>query len=150
MTAPLTDAEQTLVSKAGPAITEAVIHRKIAQQAAEKAAREAAPDDPDKTANAVGAAMLAEAITVPVIPWLIADDVTSEAAASLMAEQGGRLAVLSAEGGIFATIARRYSQGTANLDVFLKGWSGDMLRVDRKSREPEYIAAPALTLGLCV
>ena len=53
--------------------------------------------------------MNAEAITVPAMPRLVADDVTSEAAASLLAEQGGRLAVLSAEGGIFTTLAGRYS-----------------------------------------
>ena len=62
-------------------------------------------------ADAIAAAQLAEAITVPVMPRLIADDVTPEAAASLLAEQGGRLAVLSAEGGIFSTLAGRYSGG---------------------------------------
>ena len=39
------------------------------------------------------------------MPRLVADDITPEAAASLLAEQGGRLAVLSAEGGIFTTLA---------------------------------------------
>jgi replicative DNA helicase len=87
---------------------------------------------------------------VPVMPRLIADDITTEAAASLLAEQGGRLAVLSAEGGIFSTLAGRYSGSVPSLEVFLKGHSGDMLRVDRKGRPPEYIPQPALTLGLCV
>ena len=83
------------------------------------------------------------------MPRLVADDITVEAAASLLAEQGGRLAVLSPEGGIFATLAGRYS-GTPNLEVFLKGHSGDLLRVDRKGRPPEHVTAPALTLGLAV
>ena len=69
------------------------------------------------------------------VPRLVADDVTPEAAASLLAEQGGRLAVLSAEGGIFATLAGRYS-GAPNLEVFLKGHAGDLLIVDRKGRDP--------------
>jgi replicative DNA helicase len=47
-------------------------------------------------------------------PQLVANDVTSETATSLLAQQGGRLAVLSPEGGILATIAGRYS-GTPNL-----------------------------------
>ena len=51
--------------------------------------------DSDKTAAAIAASVLAEAITVPVMPRLIADDVTPEAAATLMAEQGGRLAMLT-------------------------------------------------------
>src|SRR5262249_59176147 len=59
-------------------------------------------------------------------------------------------AVLSAEGGIFATLAGRSSGGVPSLEVFLKGHSGDMLRVDRKGRPPEHIPHPALTLGLCV
>jgi hypothetical protein len=36
-------------------------------------------------------------------------DITPEAAASLLAEQGGRLAIISAEGGIFDIIGGRYS-----------------------------------------
>jgi hypothetical protein len=89
-------------------------------------------------------------MTVPVLPRLIADDITVEAAASLLAEQNGRLAVLSAEGGIFATLAGRYSSGQPNLEVFLKGHAGDLLRVDRKGRPAEHIPQPALTLGLAV
>ncbi|WP_410479284.1 DUF3987 domain-containing protein [Pseudonocardia sp. H11422] len=81
---------------------------------------------------------------------MIADDVTPEAAASLLAKQGGRLAVLSAEGGIFTTLAGHYSGGVPSLEVFLKGHAGDLLRVDRKGRPAEHIPAPALTLGLAV
>ena len=73
----------------------------------------------------------------------------AEAVASLLAEQG-RIAVMSAEGGMFETIAGRYSQGVANLDVYLKGFSGDTLRVDRKTRPPEYVKKPALTMALTV
>jgi replicative DNA helicase len=83
---------------------------------------------------------------------LLADDATPEVIASLLAEQRGRLAVLSPEGGIFGQMAGRYSAttGQPNLDVYLKGHTGDMLGVDRKGRAPEYIARPALTLGLAV
>jgi replicative DNA helicase len=100
-------------------------------------------------AEATAAAMAAEVISVPPLPRLLADDVTSEQAASLLAEQGGRLAVLSPEGGIFATLAGRYS-GAPNLEVFLKGHAGDMLRVDRRSRPAEHVDRPSLTLGLAV
>jgi hypothetical protein len=65
-----------------------------------------------------------------------------------MAEQGGRLSVMSAEGGIFDIIAGRYS-GVPNMEVFLKGHAGDRLRVNRQTRR-EYIDAPALTIGLAV
>jgi hypothetical protein len=155
MTQPLLDTEQGLVERVGPQIIEATTMRTVAQRDAEKRARTAAGLDKGEErdramADAIDAAQLAEGIAVPVMPRLIADDITPEAAASLLAEQGGRLAVLSAEGGIFATLAGRYSGGTPQIEVFLKGHSGDLLRVDRKGRPPEHIARPALTLGLCV
>jgi replicative DNA helicase len=155
MTGPLLDTEHTLIGKVQPEIQQAETLRQIADRDAAKAAARASGLDPgearDKAlAEAVAAAQLAEAITIPVMPRLVADDITSEAAASLLAEQGGRLAVLSAEGGIFSTLAGRYSGGVPSLEVFLKGHSGDMLRVDRKGRPPEHIPRPALTLGLCV
>jgi hypothetical protein len=85
----------------------------------------------------------------PPRPRLIADDITPEAAAELLAAQGGRLGVMSAEGGIFSILAGRYS-GVPNLDLFLKGHAGDALRVDRKSSSPIIVDNPALTLGLTV
>jgi len=155
MTAPLLDTEHALVEKTRPQILENETQRRIAIKSAERATMAAAGIDDDEarkksTAGAIAAAQLAEAITVPVMPRLIADDVTPEAAATLLAEQDGRLAVLSAEGGIFSILAGRYSGGVPSLEVFLKGHSGDMLRVDRRGRPPEHIPRPALTLGLCV
>jgi hypothetical protein len=88
---------------------------------------------------------------LPFAPRLIADDCTPEQLATLLAHNGGRMAVLSAEEGIFEILARRYSTNAMpNLEVFLKGHSGDTLRVDRVNRPPEFIASPALTFGLCV
>ncbi|MET8147678.1 DUF3987 domain-containing protein [Actinoplanes sp. NPDC049668] len=153
MVAPILAAEKTLIERAAPAIIEAELMAKVAGKAAEKTALAAANADPSGRdtliAEATAAAMNAEAITVPVKPVLIADDVTSETATSWLAAQDGRLAVLSPEGGIFATIAGRYS-GTPNLEVFLKGHAGDMLRVGRQSRDTEHIDKPALTMGLAV
>ncbi len=57
---------------------------------------------------------------------------------------------MSSEGGLFETMAGRYSSGNPNVDVYLKGYSGDPLRVDRKSRPPEFVPRPALTLVLTV
>ena len=99
----------------------------------------------------IGAAQIADGIEVPPIPRLLADHTTTEAAASLLAEQGGRLAIITAEGGIFDITAGRYLPKTSpNLDLWLKGHSGDPLRVDRRSRPPEHIPRPALTLGLMI
>ena len=78
---------------------------------------------------------------------LISDDTTPEALASLMEKNDGRMAIISAEGGIFDLIAGRYS-GSVNLDLFLKAYTGDPFRVDRKGRPSEYIQHPALTMLL--
>ena len=86
---------------------------------------------------------------VPPEPRLFADNCTPEALTSLLAEHGGRMAVLSAEGGIFDVMAGQYAKnGAPSFEVFLKGHAGDHLRVDRVGRPPERIDAPALTLGL--
>lgn len=80
---------------------------------------------------------------------LFVDDVTSEKLTSVLAENKGRAAVVSAEGGIFDIISGLYSRNV-NIDVFPKGHSGDTIRVDRIGRASESIIHPALTMVLAV
>ena len=47
-------------------------------------------------------------------------------------------------------IAGRYSDKAPNLDVYLKAYSGDPIRVDRHSRPPEFISDPCLTVVITV
>ncbi|MDT0476458.1 YfjI family protein [Streptomyces sp. DSM 41014] len=152
LTNPLYEAEKQLKSAMKPVIVEAELTARLAKEAADRAAAKAASADSDKrdeiVATAVGLAQTADTLTVPAEPVLLADDSTPETVTSLMAEQGGRLSVMSAEGGIFDIIAGRYS-GAPNMEVFLKGHAGDRLRVNRQTRR-EYIDAPALTIGLAV
>lgn len=151
LTRPLRDAEAALSEASRPKVIEARTEKAIAVRAAEAALAVAgkAATDPDAVNNAKAAAVEAEEIEVPAEPRLLADDITPEAAKTLLSEQSGRLAIMSAEGGIFATIAGRYS-GVPDLDVFLKGHAGDMLRVTRKSAPVEHVERPALTVGLAV
>ncbi|WP_019354725.1 DUF3987 domain-containing protein [Streptomyces sp. AA1529] len=152
MTGPLYEAEKKLMEESAGRIVEAELTAKMAREAADKAASKAAnaegPEHDTLAAEAIDLAQIAASLTVPVRPRLLADDATPEVVSSLLAEQNGRLAVMSAEGGIFDIIAGRYS-GTPNMEVFLKGHAGDRLRVDRRSRE-EFIESPALTMGLAV
>jgi hypothetical protein len=127
---------------------------KSAVDAAATAANAGATDkDKEAAVAAAEAARDAKAlmreIQVPIVPRLLADDVTPEATASLLADHNGRIAIISAEGGIFDTIAGRYAR-TVNMDIFLKGHSGDRVRVDRQGRPPQHIPSPALTMGLMV
>lgn len=153
-TGPLNAVERELAERARAEIEETSILRDVAQRSAEKAARAAANATPanrvELLAEVVAAAAAADAIVVPVSPRLIADDVTPEAIGSLLAAHGGRMAVISAEGGVFDVMAGRYSDNVPNLDVWLKGHAGDTIRVDRKGRPPEYVPSPALTLLLTV
>lgn len=85
---------------------------------------------------------------IPVIPRLLADNTTPEALAVLMENMGGCIAIITAEGGIFDILAGMYNKGTPNLDLFLKGHSGDSFRVDRRMAPPVLLDNPRLTLGI--
>ncbi|MGW4933503.1 YfjI family protein [Streptomyces sp. NPDC004166] len=152
LTDPLYEAEAQLRTVQQPAIVEAQMTARLAKEAADKAAAKAASASMDErdelVSTAIALAQTAETVTVPAEPQLLADDATAETVTSRMSEQGGRIAVMSAEGDIFDIIAGRYS-GKPNMGVFLKGHAGDRLRVDRQTRK-EYIEHPALTMGLCV
>lgn len=87
---------------------------------------------------------------IPALPRLTAQDVTPEHLGVLLAENGERMGIFSAEGGIFGNIGGRYSNGVANLDLFLQSYSGDVVRVDRGSRPPVLLNNPALSMGLTV
>ena len=80
---------------------------------------------------------------------LFVDDVTAEKLASVLAENNSKAAIVSAEGGIFDILNGIYTKNV-NIDVFLKGHSGDTIRVDRIGRASESILHPTLTMLLAV
>ncbi|KQM06209.1 Protein of unknown function (DUF3987) [Frankia sp. CpI1-P] len=153
LVAPLLAAEHTLITRVTPLAAENAALRDIAERTAEQAKNAAARAAKDKrkglTDDAVAAALEAEAITVPTTPRLLGDDATPEALTTLMAEHGGRIALISDEGGIFDVLAGRFSSAP-NLDPYLKGHAGRPMRVDRKGRPSEFIATPALTVGVMI
>ncbi|MEW8231487.1 MAG: YfjI family protein [Candidatus Thiodiazotropha endolucinida] len=116
---------------------------------AKKAAEQANPDELDQALREIEE-IENQMPETPTPVRLVADDVTPEKLASLLAENDGKMAIISAEGGIFESIAGRYSNGIPNLDVILKGHAGDNLRVDRVGRDTELVDSPALTIGLTV
>lgn len=81
-------------------------------------------------------------------PLVFSGDATVESLQAMLAEQGGRAAVLSAEGGLFSTLAGTYGGGAGpSLDVLLEGFSGGEVRVNRASRKA-HISRAAVTVGL--
>ncbi|NLM15289.1 MAG: DUF3987 domain-containing protein [Clostridiaceae bacterium] len=78
---------------------------------------------------------------------LYVDDVTTEKLTQVLSDNDGRAAILSTEGGIFDTLAGIYTRNV-NIDVILKGYSGDCIKVDRIGRCSESVMDPALTILL--
>jgi hypothetical protein len=153
MTRPAAGFERDQAAAALPGITETAVLRRIADQAAAtaEAAAGKAPASQQEEARAEAIARAAEAssLVVPPVPRWLVDDATPEALAGLLATYG-RIALLSPEGDVFDQMAGRYNQAGPNLGVYLKGHAGDLLKVDRRGRPPEYIERPCLTIGLAV
>jgi hypothetical protein len=154
LTHPVAEFEREQAAAALPGITETAVLRRIADQAAAtaEAAAGKAPASHQEEARAEAIARAAEAssLTVPPVPRWLVDDATPEALAGLLATYG-RIALLSPEGDVFDQMAGRYNQQAGpNLGVYLKGHAGDLLKVDRRGRPPEYVERPCLTIGLTV
>jgi hypothetical protein len=154
LTQPVAAFERQQAAAALPAITETITLRRIADQAAAHAEATAgktpANQQDDARAEAIARAAEAANIIVPPVPRWLVDDATPEALAGLLATYG-RIALLSPEGDVFDQMAGRYNQSAGpNLGVYLKGHAGDLLKVDRRGRPPEYIERPCLTIGLAV
>jgi replicative DNA helicase len=148
---PLYEAERDLYTWMAPKIIEAQARKDLRQAEVERVKRDAARGKADEQAI-VEAMVAAEEATVPPMPRLIADDITPERLGSLMGEQNGRMGVISAEGGLFAILAGRYSSGAPNLDLVLKAHAGDPVRIDRQNRDrpPLIIDEPFLAIGVTV
>lgn len=82
-------------------------------------------------------------------PRLWTLDVTPEQLQNLMAISGEKMSLLGDEGGIFEVMSGLYSDGKANLDVFLQGHAGAPVRVDRGKRTV-CLKNPALTFGIAI
>ena len=153
--APIEEHERWLVDQAKLEIAHAQTERDVLEARAKEAKASAAHshDGQERTGLLKEAKSLNEQLVdfvVPTPPRLIADDVTPEALAGLMVENSDRMAIISSEGGIFNILAGRYSQNVPNLDLFLKSYTGEPYRVDRKGRPPEYLKSACLTLCLAI
>lgn len=135
---------------------------RVAREASERAVLEARLKQAEKAAarastiereQSEAASAFAEQLArLPMRPAtrLLADDVTMEKLATLMSEQGGRMAVLTAEGELFDVAGGRYSRTGPNIGVLLYAHAGDQIRIDRIGRPSDVIRRPCLTLGLAV
>ena len=82
-------------------------------------------------------------------PRLYTSEATPEGIVRLLGEQGGRLGVVSDEGGEFFELASRYSTaGKVNLGIYLQGYDGQRYVSDRATRDPIVIDRATLTVYL--
>lgn len=87
---------------------------------------------------------------IPTCPRLWTSDVTPEQLGNLMASNQESMACLSDEGALFDILSGLYSDGKANIDLFLQAHAASPVRVDRGSRPPVFMQQPVLTMALTV
>jgi hypothetical protein len=154
--APVKDYERRRREREAPAIAEkAAEHRVLEKRLKVTEERAAKANDPAERDRLKGEArQLARDLAaheVPAEPQFWCDDETPESLAKLLAEQGGRMLQASDEGTAFEIAKGRYSdQGRPNFEVYLKGHSGDSLRVGRVGRDGATVDRPALSMALAV
>jgi len=147
---PLRELEAELIEAARPVVARAQSDRRQDEGRLRKLEKTAAEKHGDEAAQArheAGnlAANLADDAE-PVLPRLLVDDATAEKLGMMLAEQGGRIASMSPEGGVFDLMAGLYSKsGIPQFGVYLMGHSGDDLVTDRVSRKGVRVERPALT-----
>jgi replicative DNA helicase len=91
------------------------------------------------------AGILAQSDT-PDVPRLVTDDVTSESLVRLMAAHAGKIMLVAPEPDIFGMMQGRYTQrGHASLSVFLQGFGGEPLCIDRVGSGTVRVERPLLT-----
>jgi len=153
MTAPLTMWEKEQEEKTKPEIKRVnhvrdLNQKRIDQLKAKAAKPDVASSDREECLKVI---MQIEDETPDEIkaPKVWTDDVTPERLQALMADHGERMALISDEGGIFEVMAGLYSNGRANVNVFLQGHAGSPVRVDRQGRSVT-LDRPALSFGLSV
>ena len=76
------------------------------------------------------------------------DDITPEALAAMLADNGSLL-MLSDEAGVFKNFGGRYQNGVANLDLLLKAWGGESYQKNRCNNAPLILDKPYLSVCLC-
>ncbi|MDB4396316.1 YfjI family protein [bacterium] len=85
---------------------------------------------------------------VPIPERLLVNDCTPEQIAVLLAKHHERISFVDSEAdALFGMMMGRYSD-SPKLDIYLKGYSGDSLRVDRRNGAKINLSHPLLTLGI--
>jgi uncharacterized protein DUF3987 len=147
---PILSAEDDLIRAFSPGIEDARVRRSILDRYAEKLANDAAKTgDPLAIEEAQNAAKKAQTVNVPPAPRLVMGDSSPEKLISLLG-QHGRIAAISAEAGILASLQGSRHAKASNMDPLLKSHAGDRLDNETIARGAERADNPALTLVMSI
>lgn len=150
---PIKRTEAALAKEMNQVLAESAALHEAAQQRLKNAISQAAKA-PEGDKRTEAEARLSEAIAElerhqpEPVPRLFCGDATQEALATLIAKHHGRMAVVTAEATPFEIMTGRYCKG-ANLDIFLCGYTGDTIRIDRRGRS-EQVDSPSLSIVMCL
>lgn len=148
---PVHEWEKDEAERLAPEISAARERQELMERERAEARRKAGTGDAESRDRAVELAKQIDAAVLPSPPSLIATDVTSEALVGMMVSNGERALVASPEGDAFDVMMGRYDEkARPNLGIWLKGHSGDRVRVHRRGREPEYLERPMLSIAMTV
>lgn len=81
---------------------------------------------------------------------LNASDATPEALAMEIYRQSGKIGIIDDEGSVFDVLSGIYSNGQANINIFLKAYDGANYTILRRTKENIELKKPLLTMGLMV
>ncbi len=109
---------------------------------AKKASEEDSPELKKKIAELLEKKEQVQAVA---LCQLVCEDETPEHLVKLMAEQDEKMLLMSAEGTPLEIMKGRYADA-ANVDVFLKGYSGDYINAGRIGREGNKVEHPTLSM----
>ncbi len=153
---PLREIESELIEAARPDVEALAQEVRITAARMAKAEQVAATGSGDKQTEAAADAeatrmKLLELGEAPELPRLLVRDITLEALAKRMHEQGGRIGSLASEGGLFKVAAGLYGNGgKANTDLLLEAYTGGPYTIDRTGRPSARMDSTFLALGLIV
>ncbi|MCC6427041.1 MAG: DUF3987 domain-containing protein [Phycisphaerales bacterium] len=149
LTDPIIEWERDEAARLGPDLAAAREEREIVEAERQAARKRAGKGDPEARKLAKELAQQLAAMNEITPPTLITTDATSEALLSLLVANGERALVASPEADALDVLMGRYDdKARPNMGIWLKGYSGDRVRVHRKGRDPEFLEKPALSVAL--
>lgn len=152
VTLPFRNWEREIRDKLTPEIEAAASRRKTMEARIKELRNKLAKQDSSKHSN-MGEELIKlerELPEIPNCPRLWTGDITPEQLGNIMAINGESMACLSDEGALFDILGGLYSDGRANIDLFLQAHAASPVRIDRGSRPPILMQQPVLTMALTV